>query len=116
MSGMTAPFSRRWIRRWRDDLDYASPATHMLYVGAARDAKLTIATRTKMVTLRWLLRCPPRRARRNGVVSKTDRLSGACRRELKARLWSSRKREVVCGGATSDKSQPGLKKFNAPRN
>ena len=52
-----------------DDIDYA-PATHMLYVGAAKAAKLTIAHADQRVTSPSLRKYPPRRAPATRVVAK----------------------------------------------
>jgi len=52
-----------------DDIDY-SPATHMLYVGAARAAKLTIAKVDKDGKLTIVEQVPTHAGARNGVVTK----------------------------------------------
>lgn len=52
-----------------DDLNY-SPATHTLYVGAARDAQLTIARVDSAGKLNVVERVPTHEGARNGVVTK----------------------------------------------
>lgn len=52
-----------------DDLAY-SPATHLLYVGAARDAKLTIAKSDASGKLTMVAQVPTHQGARNGVVTK----------------------------------------------
>ena len=52
-----------------DDLNY-SPATHTLYVGAARAAKLTIATVDSAGKLSLVAQVPTHEGARNGVVTK----------------------------------------------
>jgi hypothetical protein len=52
-----------------DDLDY-SPATHMLYVGAAKDAKLTIAHADQSGHLTVVAQVPTPAGARNAVVTK----------------------------------------------
>lgn len=52
-----------------DDLKY-SPATHMLYVGAARDAKLTVARVDSNGKLSQFAVVPTHEGARNGVVAK----------------------------------------------
>jgi len=52
-----------------DDLAY-SPATHMLYVGAARDARLTVARVDAAGKLTLLAQVPTHEGARNGVVTK----------------------------------------------
>jgi hypothetical protein len=52
-----------------DDLDYA-PATHMLYVGAAKAAKLTIAHADEKGHLTVVAQVPTQAGARNGVVLK----------------------------------------------
>ena len=52
-----------------DDLNY-SPATHMLYVGAAKDAKLTVARVDAAGKLSLVAQVPTHEGARNGVVTK----------------------------------------------
>lgn len=52
-----------------DDLNY-SPITHMLYVGAAKDAKLTVARVDAAGKLRLIAQVPTHEGARNGVVTK----------------------------------------------
>ena len=52
-----------------DDLNY-SPATHMLYVGAARDAKLTVAHVDSAGKLTLVTQVPTHQGARNGVSTK----------------------------------------------
>ena len=52
-----------------DDLNY-SPATRTLYVGAARDAQLTIARVDSAGKLSIIARVPTHEGARNGVVTK----------------------------------------------
>ena len=52
-----------------DDLNY-SPATHTLYVGAARAAKLTVATVDSAGKLSLVAQVPTHEGARNGVVTK----------------------------------------------
>jgi DNA-binding beta-propeller fold protein YncE len=52
-----------------DDLKY-SPFTHMLYVGAAKDAKLTVARIGAKGKLSQFAVAPTREGARNGVVTK----------------------------------------------
>jgi DNA-binding beta-propeller fold protein YncE len=52
-----------------DDLHY-SPATHMLYVGAAKDARLTIARVDAAGKLSLIAQVPTHEGARNGVVTK----------------------------------------------
>jgi DNA-binding beta-propeller fold protein YncE len=52
-----------------DDLNY-SPFTHMLYVGAARDARLTVAAVDANGKLSQVAVVPTREGARNGVVTK----------------------------------------------
>lgn len=52
-----------------DDLNYSS-ATHTLYVGAARDAQLTIARVDGAGKLSLIARVPTHEGARNGVVTK----------------------------------------------
>jgi len=52
-----------------DDLNY-SPATHMLYVGAARDAQLTVARVDASGKLSKVAVVPTHEGERNGVVTK----------------------------------------------
>jgi DNA-binding beta-propeller fold protein YncE len=52
-----------------DDLNY-SPATHTLYVGAAKDARLTVARVDGTGKLSLLAVVPTREGARNGVVTK----------------------------------------------
>jgi DNA-binding beta-propeller fold protein YncE len=52
-----------------DDIHYAS-ATHLLYVGAARAAKLTIARADPTGTLTTVAQVPTQNGARNGVVTK----------------------------------------------
>lgn len=52
-----------------DDLAY-SPATHMLYVGAARDARLTVARVDSAGKLTMAAQVPTHEGARNGVVTK----------------------------------------------
>ncbi len=52
-----------------DDLNY-SPATHMLYVGAAKDARLTVARADAAGKLSLVAVVPTHEGARNGVVTK----------------------------------------------
>jgi hypothetical protein len=52
-----------------DDLNY-SPATHTLYVGAAKDARLTVARVDAAGKLSLLAQVPTHEGARNGVVTK----------------------------------------------
>jgi DNA-binding beta-propeller fold protein YncE len=52
-----------------DDLHY-SPATHLLYVGAAQDARLTIARADAAGKLSLVAQVPTHEGARNGVVTK----------------------------------------------
>jgi DNA-binding beta-propeller fold protein YncE len=52
-----------------DDLNY-SPATHTLYVGAAKDARLTVARVDATGNLAQIAVVPTREGARNGVVTK----------------------------------------------
>jgi DNA-binding beta-propeller fold protein YncE len=52
-----------------DDLTY-SPATHMLYVGAAKDARLTVARVDAAGKLSLIAQVPTHEGARNGVVAK----------------------------------------------
>ena len=52
-----------------DDLNY-SPATHMLYVGAAKDARLTVARVDATGKLSLVAEVPTHEGARNGVVTK----------------------------------------------
>ena len=52
-----------------DDLAY-SPATHSLYVGAAKDAKLTVASVDASGKLTLIAQVPTHQGARNGVVTK----------------------------------------------
>ena len=52
-----------------DDLHY-SPATHLLYVGAAQDARLTIARVDAAGKLSLVAQVPMHEGARNGVVTK----------------------------------------------
>ena len=52
-----------------DDLNY-SPATHTLYVGAARDARLTVARVDAAGKLSLIAQVPTHEGARNGVVTK----------------------------------------------
>ena len=52
-----------------DDLDY-SPATHLLYVGAAKDARLTVARVDAAGKLNLIAQVPTHEGARNGVVTK----------------------------------------------
>jgi DNA-binding beta-propeller fold protein YncE len=52
-----------------DDLTF-SPATHILYVGAAKDARLTIARVDATGKLTQIAQVPTREGARNGVVTK----------------------------------------------
>ena len=52
-----------------DDIDYA-PATHMLYVGAAKAAKLTIAHADQSGHLTIVAQVPTQEGARNAVVTK----------------------------------------------
>ncbi len=52
-----------------DDLNY-SPATHMLYVGAAKDARLTVARVDTAGKLSLVAEVPTHEGARNGVVTK----------------------------------------------
>jgi DNA-binding beta-propeller fold protein YncE len=56
-----------------DDINYA-PATHLLYVGAARAAKLTIAHADDNGHLAIVAQVPTREGARNGVVGKNGTL------------------------------------------
>jgi 6-phosphogluconolactonase (cycloisomerase 2 family) len=56
-----------------DDLAY-SPATHTLYVGAARAAQLTIARVDDKGKLTLITQVPTHEGARNGVVTKSDRV------------------------------------------
>src|SRR3954451_5592097 len=56
-----------------DDLSY-SPATHTLYVGAARAAQLTIARVDDKGKLTLITQVPTHEGARNGVVTKSDRV------------------------------------------
>ncbi len=56
-----------------DDLDYA-PATRLLYVGAAKAAKLTVATVDERGTITLVVQVPTRAGARNGVVTKNGRV------------------------------------------
>ena len=56
-----------------DDLNY-SPATHTLYVGAARDAKLTVAHVDGSGKLTLIAQVPTHEGARNGVATKDGRL------------------------------------------
>jgi len=56
-----------------DDLSY-SPATHTLYVGAARAAQLTVAHVDDKGNLTLIARVPTHEGARNGVVTKDGRL------------------------------------------
>jgi DNA-binding beta-propeller fold protein YncE len=51
-----------------DDLSY-SPATHMLYVGAAKDARLTVARVDAAGKLSLIAQVPTHEGARNGVVT-----------------------------------------------
>jgi hypothetical protein len=53
-----------------DDINYA-PATHLLYVGAARAAKLTIARSDASGKLTTVAQVPTQNGARNGVVTKS---------------------------------------------
>ena len=52
-----------------DDLNY-SPATHMLYVGAAKDARLTVSLVDAAGKLSLVAEVPTHEGARNGVVTK----------------------------------------------
>ena len=52
-----------------DDLNY-SPATHTLYVGAAKDARLTVAQVDAAGKLSLVAEVPTHEGARNGVVTK----------------------------------------------
>jgi DNA-binding beta-propeller fold protein YncE len=52
-----------------DDLNY-SPATHILYVGAAKDARLTVARVNAAGRLSLVAQVPTHEGARNGVVTK----------------------------------------------
>lgn len=52
-----------------DDLNY-SPTTHMLYVGAAKDARLTVARVDVSGKLSLVTKVPTHQGARNGVVTK----------------------------------------------
>ncbi|TMQ14866.1 MAG: hypothetical protein E6J91_14240 [Deltaproteobacteria bacterium] len=52
-----------------DDFDY-SPADHRVYVGAARAAKLTVATLDAHGGLTQIATVPTKEGARNGVVSR----------------------------------------------
>ena len=52
-----------------DDLNY-SPATHTLYVGAAKDARLTVARVDAAGKLSLIAQVPTHEGARNGVVTK----------------------------------------------
>ena len=52
-----------------DDFDY-SPATHLLYVGAARAGRLTVARVDAAGKLAVTAQTPTREGARNGVVAK----------------------------------------------
>jgi hypothetical protein len=56
-----------------DDINY-SPATHMLYVGAAKAAKLTIARADDKGMLSVIAQVPTREGARNGVLDKNGNL------------------------------------------
>ncbi|HEV2521325.1 MAG TPA: hypothetical protein VGT24_03000 [Candidatus Acidoferrales bacterium] len=56
-----------------DDI-YYSPATHMLYVGAAKAAKLTIARTDDKGKLSVIAQVPVREGARNGVLDKNSNL------------------------------------------
>ena len=56
-----------------DDLDYA-PASRLLYVGAARAAKLTVAKVDEGGKITLVARVPTREGARNGVVTKSGRV------------------------------------------
>jgi DNA-binding beta-propeller fold protein YncE len=56
-----------------DDLNY-SPATHMLYVGAAKDARLTVARADAAGKLSLVTVVPTHEGARNGVVTKDGRV------------------------------------------
>jgi DNA-binding beta-propeller fold protein YncE len=56
-----------------DDLNY-SPATHMLYVGAAKDARLTVARVDAAGKLSQVAVVPTHEGARNGVVTKDGTL------------------------------------------
>jgi DNA-binding beta-propeller fold protein YncE len=56
-----------------DDINY-SPATHMLYVGAAKAAKLTIARADDKGHLTTVAQVPTREGARNGVLDKNGNL------------------------------------------
>ena len=52
-----------------DDLNY-SPTTHTLYVGAAKDAKLTVARVDAAGKLTVIAQVPTHEGARNGVVTR----------------------------------------------
>ena len=52
-----------------DDLNY-SPSTHLLYVGAAKDARLTVARVDASGNLSQVAVVPTHEGARNGVVTK----------------------------------------------
>ena len=52
-----------------DDLNF-SPATHMLYVGAAKDARLTVSLVDAAGKLSLVAEVPTHEGARNGVVTK----------------------------------------------
>jgi hypothetical protein len=52
-----------------DNLNY-SPATHMLYVGAAKDAQLTVARVEANGKLTLVAKMPTHEGARNGVVTR----------------------------------------------
>jgi DNA-binding beta-propeller fold protein YncE len=56
-----------------DDI-YYSPASHMLYVGAAKAAKLTIARADDKGKLSLIAQMPTRQGARNGVLDKNGNL------------------------------------------
>jgi DNA-binding beta-propeller fold protein YncE len=56
-----------------DDLNY-SPATHLLYVGAAKDARLTVARVDAMGKMSQVAAVPTHEGARNGVVTKDGTL------------------------------------------
>src|SRR6266568_2026054 len=56
-----------------DDLDYA-PATRLLYVGAAKAGKLTVAKVDERGTITLVVQVPTRAGARNGVVTKNGRV------------------------------------------
>jgi len=59
-----------------DDLNY-SPATHTLYVGAAKDARLTVARVDAAGKLSLMAQVPTHEGARNGVVTKVHDLPRA---------------------------------------